>query len=203
MSNDTCSPVVFDTGGHLARARRLADLSQRELADVLGVGQASIARWEAGGASISVAMLARILGLAGLRLEVVNEDGEIAAPVPADAVRDNAGRRFPAHLDVAPPENRPVNRGAGLRYDRAEAKGWYGLRSTRDRSVAAGLERPADHPTVPELAECGVARREARKARAARRDGWTSPLSVAECNCEDGCFGQPACLDTCGCRCEP
>ena len=46
-------------------------------------------------------------------------------------------------------------------------------------------------------------RREARKARAARRGGSLSPGTVEECTCQDGCFGQPACLETCGCRCEP
>jgi HTH-type transcriptional regulator/antitoxin HipB len=203
MTNETRGHVAFDTGGHLARARRLADLSQRELADVVGVGQASVARWESGGTSITVAMLARILGLAGLRLEVVAEDGEIAVPVPADVVRDNAGRRFPAHLDVAPPESRPANRGAGPRYDRAEAKGWYGLRSTRDRSIAAGLDRPSDHPTVPELAARGVALRAGRKARAARWGGSMALRQVPECTCQDACFGQPGCPDACGCQCEP
>jgi HTH-type transcriptional regulator/antitoxin HipB len=203
MSSQSRGHVAFDTGGHLARVRRLTDLSQRALADVVGVGQASIARWESGGTSITVAMLARILALAGLRLEVVDDDGEIAVPVPADAVRDNAGRRFPAHLDVAPPESRPANRGAGPRYDRAEANGWYGLRSTRDRSAAAGLERPSDHPTVRQLTERSVAQRAARKARAARWGASTTAGPVPECTCQDVCFGQPACPETCGCRCEP
>ena len=53
---------LFDTGGHVARARRVADLSQRELADAVGVNQTTVARWEAlpkslhSGASSSLAV---------------------------------------------------------------------------------------------------------------------------------------------------
>ena len=207
MGNEPRGRVAFDTGGHLARVRRLADLSQRELAEVVGVGQASIARWESGGTSITVAMLARVLGLAGLRLEVVDDSGAAVHPVPADSVRDNAGRRFPAHLDVARPGDRPANRGAGPRYDRAEAKGWYSLRSTRDQSVAAGSERPSDHPTVSSLAEhaqVAAAHRADRRARAAARRGGSATAlgQVPECTCPDACFERPACLEACGRRCE-
>jgi transcriptional regulator with XRE-family HTH domain len=137
----------LDTGGFLARVRRIADLSQRELAGEAGVGQSTIARWEAGGATITAAMLERILALAGLRLEVVDGSGQVIHPMDPGAVRDNAGRRFPAHLDVVPPERRPSNRGAGQRYDRPDPQGWYALRPTRDHEVASGAERPAEHPT--------------------------------------------------------
>ncbi len=189
----------LDTGGHLARVRRIADLSQRELAEAAGVGQATIARWESGGPSITVAMLDRILRLAGLRLEVVDESGQIVRPLDPDAVRDNAGRRFPAHLDVAPPDQRPSNRGAGPRYDRAEPQGWYALRPTRDHAAGGGRERPVDHPTVSELAE----RRDARRVSRATR--WGRPVvehGLAECACADECFEQPTCPPSCRCQCE-
>lgn len=189
----------FDTGGHLARVRRLADLSQRELAEAAGVGQATIARWESGGTSITVAVLVRILRVAGLRLEVVDDQGDVVEPVPADAVRDNSGRRFPAHLDVVPPEHRPLNRGAGPRYDRPEPRGWYALRPTRDRGVAAGEGRPTDHPTRSDLADLHAARHAARAARW----GWTAPRQqLAECTCADDCFEEPACGSACSCQCE-
>ena len=87
--------------GYVARARRIADLSQRELAQRLGVGPATVGRWECGG-TMAVDALTRVLALAGLRLQVVDEQGDVVPPFGSDAVRDNAGRRFPAHLDVVP-----------------------------------------------------------------------------------------------------
>ena len=168
MGDDRRDGQGLDTGGHVARVRRIADLSQRELAEEAGVGQSSIARWESGGPSITVAMLDRILRMAGLRLEVVDGEGRPVRPMDPDGVRDNAGRRFPAHLDVLPSDLRPSDRGAGPRYDRPEAQGWYALRPTRDRATAAGAERPAEHPTVHELAE----RRSTRRAQARAR--WQS-----------------------------
>ena len=190
----------FDAGGHVARVRRLADLSQRELAEEAGVGQATIARWESGGPSITVAMLDRILRVAGLRLEVVDESGQTVRPMNPGAVRDNAGRRFPAHLDVAPPELMPSNRGAGRRYDRPDPQGWYALRRTRDHELAAGEARPADHPTVSEFAE----RRNARRAtRASRSSRPTDTDRLPSCTCADDCTDHPACPPSCRCQCEP
>jgi HTH-type transcriptional regulator/antitoxin HipB len=190
----------FDAGGYVARARRVADLSQRELAEAVGVGQATIARWEAGGPSISVAMLERVLRVAGLRLEVVDESGRTVGPLDPAAVRDNAGRRFPAHLDVVPPEHMPPNRGAGRRYDRPEPQGWYALRPTRDQAVAHGDQRPADHPTVSELASRGSARLAPRASRWGRP---TVPVALPPCTCADDCTDHPACPASCRCQCEP
>jgi HTH-type transcriptional regulator/antitoxin HipB len=187
----------FDTGGHVARARRVADLSQRELADAVGVNQTTVARWEAGTRSMTVDVLDRVLRLAGLRLAVVDEDGQVVRPMDPDVVRDNAGRRFPAHLDVVPPDQRPSNRGAGQRYDRSEPRAWYALRSTRDRQGTAGTPRPADHPTVEQLTERRTARR-----RTTRRTTAQVSEPLPECTCPDRCFEQPACPQTCACRCE-
>ncbi|TQJ49015.1 helix-turn-helix transcriptional regulator [Phycicoccus sp. SLBN-51] len=50
--------------GYVARARRIADLSQRELAQRLGVGPATVGRWECGG-TMAVVALTRVLALAG------------------------------------------------------------------------------------------------------------------------------------------
>ena len=200
MGDQSWDDEGFDAGGYVARARRIADLSQRELAEEAGVGQATIARWESGGPSITVARLDRILRMAGLRLEVVDESGQTVQPIDPSAVRDNAGRRFPAHLDVVPPEGMPSNRGAGWRYDRPDPQGWYALRPTRDHAVAAGEERPADHPTVSELA----ARRSARRASRASRWGRpTVPDPLPACTCADDCTDHPACPPSCRCQCEP
>ena len=142
--------------GYVARVRRIADLSQRELAKQVGVGQATVARWESGG-SMPVDALTRVLRLAGLRLQVVDEQGDVVPPFDAGAVRDNAGRRFPAHLDVVAPDRRPLNRGAGPRYDRAEPQGWYALRSTRDRDEEEREQRGAGASASPGGREASLA----------------------------------------------
>ena len=197
MGEEATDGHRLDTGSYLARVRRIADLSQRELADEVRVGQATIARWESGGLSITVAMLDRILRLAGLRLAVVDQHGRPVQPLDPDAVRDNAGRRFPAHLDVVPPERMPLNRGAGRRYDRPEPQGWYALRATRERAIASGTERPAEHPTVSELASLHSARRAA--------PGFLRPAAgdLPDCTCADDCWERSTCTSGCSCQCEP
>src|SRR4051812_42495796 len=87
-------------GRYVVRARRRADLSQRELAAAVGSSQSAIGRIERGSVQPTVGSLAAMLGLAGLKLVVVDARGHEVAPASADVVRDNQGRRFPAHLDV-------------------------------------------------------------------------------------------------------
>lgn len=76
---------------------------------------------------------------------------------PVDAVRDNAGRRFPAHLDALPPDEVPLRWAQFPRYDRAPAKGWYHLRpgpgpgpGSSHEPGRVGPSRP-DHPTDAEV----------------------------------------------------
>jgi HTH-type transcriptional regulator/antitoxin HipB len=182
---------AFDVAAYLRRARRLADLSQRDLAQQLGVSRSAVGRWEGGDRSMTVAALDGVLRLAGLRLAVLDEDGREVRPFDADSVRDNSGRHFPAHLDVVPPDQRPGNRGAGLRWDRPPARGWYAKRPERDAEAADGRQRPRDHPTAAEL-------RDRRRPRPAVT-GWTLP----PCTCLDDCPEHPACPPTCPCQCEP
>ncbi|SDP57539.1 HTH-type transcriptional regulator / antitoxin HipB [Pedococcus dokdonensis] len=193
----------FDVPGHLRRARRLADLSQRELAHLLAVGSSTVARWEAADGEITVRMLDHALRLAGLRLGVLDETGRPVSPVSPDAVRDNGGRCFPAHLDVVPPDERPRNRGLGPRYDRRPALGWYALRATRDAATAPGRHRPAEHPTVAELAM----RRHSRLSQATAGAAVLSPAVEVpvglECECLDDCPEHHACPPECPCQCEP
>ena len=87
------------TSGMIRRIRRRADLSQRDLAAALGVGQATVARWEVGATAPSTDHLASAARLAGLRVALVDDTGAEAAPMRADAVTDRAGRYYPAHLD--------------------------------------------------------------------------------------------------------
>ncbi|HET8987237.1 MAG TPA: DNA (cytosine-5-)-methyltransferase, partial [Humibacillus sp.] len=152
----------FDVARLVVRVRRMADLSQRDLAAQLGMSPSTVARIETGGCSVSVGLLSRILGFAGLRLAAVGADGTPVAPVAVDALRDNAGRRFPAHLDVDPPDQVPQLRQLMPRRDRAPAKGWYRQRTQRDeRRAEDGV--PPDHPTLRDL------RAAAERERAHRR----------------------------------
>lgn len=141
---------TFEAGPLLVRARRVADLSQRDLARLAGVPQASVAALESGTRGVRLEVFARLVAASGLRLAVLRPDGEEVAPFAADAVRDNGGRRFPAHLDVLPPDGMPAERISSPRYDRAEAKGWYHLRRRRDLAREAG-EVKDGHPTEGEL----------------------------------------------------
>ena len=105
-------------GRYVVRVRRLADLSQRELATRVGLQSSTVSRIEKGLSAPTVQLFEQILGLAGLRLAVLDEFGHEVLPVPDDLVRDNQGRRFPAHLDVTPPDEIPQERLLFPRYDR-------------------------------------------------------------------------------------
>lgn len=90
----------LDLSGLLRRIRRRADLSQREFAAACGVSASVIAHAEAGRRSLPLGLLARAATLAGLRLAFLDTEGREVAGMDPGAVRDGAGRRFPAHLDT-------------------------------------------------------------------------------------------------------
>ena len=187
-----------DVPGYVRRVRRLADLSQRELAARLGLSRAQVGRLETGERDVSVGTLSRILRLAGLRLQVVDASGAVVLPVPWDVLRDHAERHFPSHLDVTGPGSTPVHRGADPRKGLPDAKGWYTLRDRRSES----RERqgsPPDHPTPSGL------RRARLEGLARARAEWLErhgPEQEPECSCLDACF-EELCLPTCPCQCEP
>jgi transcriptional regulator with XRE-family HTH domain len=199
MSETTRSRRHDDEAGRfVVRARRLADLSQRDLAVRIGVSASTVSRIESGLTVPSIELFERILALAGLRLAVVDAAGNRVAPAPADAVRDNQGRRFPAHLDVDPPDQVPRERDVWPRYDRLEARAWYRQRTLRDR-LTEGVplrERPVDHPTEDEL----QLRRRLMRGRQPRVDAPPCPEPV--CECPDACF-EALCVADCTCQCEP
>ncbi|MFJ8686425.1 GNAT family N-acetyltransferase [Micromonospora wenchangensis] len=112
------APLV-DLGRTVRALRREADLSQRELARRSGVPQATIARIESGRATDprfhTVERLVRAVGgtlTVALPVGPASSVAPTAAsaaevtcalpPVPHDDLRDTAGRRYPAHLDVWP-----------------------------------------------------------------------------------------------------
>ncbi|MFE9184996.1 GNAT family N-acetyltransferase [Micromonospora haikouensis] len=116
-----------DLGGSLRALRRHADLSQRELADLAGVPQATLARIESGrSGDVRFRTVERLVRAAGGRVAIgipsdqpgdrtcdqpgdhtCDQPGDDRVPevvpvpgVPHDVLRDEAGRRYPAHLDA-------------------------------------------------------------------------------------------------------
>ena len=87
-------------GGLVRRVRRRLDVSQRGLAEILGVEASRVARWETGRTPPGVGELEAVLALVGLRLVAVDAEGEVVDPMSDEAVRDRAGRRYPAHADL-------------------------------------------------------------------------------------------------------
>lgn len=205
----------FPLPGVLRRIRRIADCSQRELADRTGISKTAVAAAEKGTRDLPVAALARAAAGAGCRLVVLDPSGAELAPMRTDTVRDGAGRLMPAHLDT-----------------RHGDEGWWGgehrprLRAPRytydlDRRVRDGRRRrevPPDHhrPAAGDsLADRAAARRAVRAEAAARelRRRFLAgelPSSPPDppCSCPAAC---DALLDTdlrvphverCACRCD-
>ena len=161
MADTTSETTAVSQGpGLVRRVRRLSDLSQRDLAQRLGVSQSTVARWETGQSSPTLGVVEQILAFGGLRLAAVDASGATVAPMRDDAARDRAGRRFPAHVDLdainwwVPPglhlsvEGIVARRVAAehriprIRYD---GRRWRAIR----RRLQGGA--PDDHPTRSEL----------------------------------------------------
>lgn len=91
----------YPVGGLVRRARRIADISQRELARRTGLAPSTVARIETGAIAPSLDVVQHILATAGLSLVVVDRDGHVVQPMrDVDDIRDGADRRYPAHLDT-------------------------------------------------------------------------------------------------------
>ena len=196
---ETGGTVAFDVGGYVRRARRLADLSQRDLADTLGLSRAAVGRLESTPVRVDIPTMESILALAGLRLAVVDGAGRTVEAVPTDTLRDHRERRFPAHLDATPPDiGIPNERGVQPRKGLPPARGWYRQRRDRDRLRERG-RAPVDHPTIRSERERAERERQRRRDRALA-DLRASPPQ--ECSCFDDCF-ELACLPDCPCQCEP
>jgi len=97
----------FRAGVQLRRARRLARLSQRELAARAQVPLSTLARIEAGTtADPHVGTLAALFAAAGCTLTVLSRAREELPEHPWETPRDHGVRHYPAHLDLWP-VNRP------------------------------------------------------------------------------------------------
>lgn len=197
QGDDGAGSVVFDGARYIVRVRRLADLSQRELAEAVGLSPATVGRLESGAARVDAATLSVILQQADLRLAVVDREGREVMPIPTDVLRDHAGRRFPGHLDARPPVEAPADR-VDSRRGGPPARGWYFQRPARAyRRGRDGI--PLDHPTVSGMRSGRqLARQEALAAARARQGA----AEENECACLDACF-ERACLVECRCQCEP
>lgn len=207
---------LFDLRGALRRVRRLADLSQRELARNASIPPSTLAHAEAGTRDLPVQSMARAAAVAGLRLVLLDHSGSEVASMSDTAVTDVSGRRFPAHLDTS-----RSDAGTQLyepRRDRPETSFTYRRdRGPRDdRRRVAGT--PSDHhPALPEDSPAcrRVARRlDAARERAAERErrllaGEFARLPDSfECACPAVCdeledwSARPVHADACPCRCD-
>jgi transcriptional regulator with XRE-family HTH domain len=205
-----------ELSGLLRRIRRTADLSQRELAAACGVPQATIAQAEAGRRGLSVAALARVAAVAGLRVTLVAADGTELRPMDDGTVRDMGNRRFPAHLDTRYSEEQWWH--GPERYSRPEP--WYTFdRSRVIRDHYRGRDGVPDDHQLPQPGDAPAERRAARRREADRRafEDWERRRAAGllprdpgwVCDCPSGCaeledwHGPPRHTDDCRCRCDP
>ena len=151
----------YPVAGLVRRGRRLADLSQRQLALLARVAPSTVGKVEAGRIMPSLGLFQRLLAAAELALVVVDRDGRLVLPMgESEEVRDGAQRRYPSHLDTIleprygewwgdvyglarPPETFARSR---LRRDRARRYSQWWTRPGRFRGVP---EPPNPHPRRP------------------------------------------------------
>ncbi|MGD8215724.1 helix-turn-helix domain-containing protein [Aestuariimicrobium sp. Y1814] len=224
-SASPASPAAqFDVIGILLRCRRVADLSQRDLAALLQVSPSTVARWENGTRMPPADVLAAVVALAGYRLAMVDDQDQPIEPAPSEPLRDRAGRRVPAHLDV--------HLWHETIWGLTDSGNWgYTTRSVHaPRRVTRDRHRQwlADHG-VPVVGAPGhvpyhgvLAHRRCHDIPTLRdfqhwRDCFTSdmrartrarllrwPITPPEpCFCTVECHEHPGCPTDCPCQCEP
>lgn len=205
----------FDLSGSLRRIRRIADLSQRQMAAAAAMSPSAVAHAEAGTRDLPVGAFARAASLAGLRLALLDGDGHEVSGMAADSVRDLGGRRFPAHLDTVHTDERSWR--YEHRFDRPRP--WFTV--DRDRAGRDALRRslgtPEDHHSF--RPEDSPRERRAARQRAAwlrkqeeyqRRleSGTVPPFEHFACTCPPRCeelddwSGRPVHAEGCPCSCD-
>ena len=91
----------YPASGLIRRARRMRDLSQRELASLSGVPQSTVGRIESGTLTPSLRVLQQLFFACGLHLVVVDTAGRIVQPMrDLEDIHDFGGRRYPSHLST-------------------------------------------------------------------------------------------------------
>jgi transcriptional regulator with XRE-family HTH domain len=205
----------FDLPGAVRRIRRIADMSQRELARAAGMSAAAIGHVEAGTRGLTVAALDRIAVLAGLRIALLDGSGDEATAMAAGAVRDRAGRRFPAHLDTRygdqdwwHGEHRYAREQPWYTFDRVR----YTRDHWRDRTGTPEdhqAPRPGDSPAERRAARQQAARLRREEERRRRREsGAARPIDDVTCACPPRCeelddwSGRPVHAEDCPCSCD-
>jgi transcriptional regulator with XRE-family HTH domain len=198
----------FDLCGALRRIRRIADLSQRDLAGAASISPSTLAHAEAGTRDLPVQSLARACAVVGLRIALLDENGDPVEGMADDSVRDRFGRRFPAHLDT-----RYSDEGwwhGPERYSRPVP--WYTFDRDRGRRDARRSTRgtPSDHQ-LPQRCD-GPAERAAARRQAARLRGIEKAKLRSEepfdCSCPPECdelddrSGPPVHATGCRCGCD-
>jgi transcriptional regulator with XRE-family HTH domain len=190
-------------------------MSQRELARACGSSQSVIARAERSQHDVPAGVLARAAAVAGLRLALLDDSGDEVPPMSAEAVRDKANRRFPAHLDTRYGDEDWWH--GDERYARPQP--WYTfdrLRYTRDH-WRERIGTPDDH-LAPQPGDSPQARKAARQRAARQRReeelrrrreaGELRPSEEFECTCPLECddlddrSGRPVHASHCPCRCD-
>jgi HTH-type transcriptional regulator/antitoxin HipB len=198
----------FDVPAALRRIRRLADASQRELAERIGISKSSLAGAESGSRGLDIRVFACAAEVAGLRLALVDDAGAPVEGMAEDAVRDRFGRRFPAHLDT-----RYSDEGwwhGPERYSRPVP--WYTFDRDRERRDARRNTRgtPADHQ-LPKAGDAPADRAAARRQSVRRREveeGKQRREEPFDCTCPPECdelddrSGPPVHAAACPCGCD-
>jgi transcriptional regulator with XRE-family HTH domain len=205
----------FPLAGMLRRIRRIADCSQRELAQRLDMPKGTLAAAETGTRELPVSMVARAASLIGGRLAVLDASGEELRPMDRDAVRDAAGRLFPAHLDTRHGdehwwggEHRPRLRQP--RYTFHRDRSWRdGRRHDGGTPEDHHTPRPGDSLTERRAQRRAEAQRRREEEFRRRREAGELPLPTPEwtCECPPECaeldIGErPRHAQDCPCRCD-
>ena len=208
--------TAFDLPGALRRVRRIADLSQRQLAATVGISTSAVGSAESGARDLPVGIVARIAEVAALRLVLVDLQGREVTPMSDASVRDMGGRRFPAHLDT-----RHSDEGwwhGPHRYDREQP--WYTFDRRRDLrdQYRRALGTPEDHqspqPGDSPADRAAARRHERRRAADEERERrflageFAHVREAFTCTCPGACddvddrSGKPVHADGCPCNCD-
>ena len=186
--------TAFDLPGALRRIRRLADLSQRELADACAIPQSAVAQAESGRRGLPVAVLVRAAAVAGLRIALLDENDAEVAGMDGEAVRDMSGRRFPAHLDTRYGDeawwhgtDRYSRKQPWYTFDRERyTRNWY--RAKDGTPDDHQLPQPGDSPEERTAARKQAWREQrAERTRRLRLAGLLPEPEVWDCTCPPPC----------------